>query len=108
MRPSRAWLLGAALRVVQGVAFIAGSVELARVTLRASGGRPLLWAFNHMDEARFTSMAMLTGTLRFRNGIAGITNDDQVFNGAAYTNWGFGVPVLQLPFQAIARHFPAK
>jgi hypothetical protein len=107
MRSSRARLLGAALRVVQVLVFLAGSAELVRITLRASGGRKLLWAFNHMEEARFTSMAMLTGTLRYRNGISGITNDDQVFNGAAFTNWGFGVPVLQLPFQAIARHFRA-
>lgn len=108
MLVTRARLRDVPLRILKALVFLAGSVELMRVTLGASGGRPLLWAFNHMDEARFTAMGMLTGTLHFRNGIAGITNDDQVYNGASYTNWGFGVPVLQLPFQAIARRFPSR
>jgi hypothetical protein len=108
MRVSTARLALVALRVLKVLVFVAGTAELVSITLRAFGGKALLWAFNHMDEARFTSMAMLTGTLHFRNGIAAIGNDDQVYNGAAYTNWGFGVPVLQLPFQAIAGRFPAR
>lgn len=45
---------------------------------------------------------MLTGTLRLRNGVFHAAGDEQVFNGATYTNWGFGVPLLQLPFHYLS------
>jgi hypothetical protein len=75
-----------------------------RMAYWAQGGRAHLWAFETMDEHRFTAMAMLTGTLRLRNGVATLTNDEQAYNGATYTNWGFGVPLLQAPLHALAAH----
>jgi hypothetical protein len=62
-----------------------------------------IWAFEGMDQHRFTARAMLTGTLRLRNALAMAKPDEQIFNGSVYTNWGFGVPLLQLPFHAFAR-----
>jgi hypothetical protein len=82
----------------------AGSALLLRMAYWAQGGKARLWAFETMDEHRFTAMAMLTGTLRLRNGVAMLTNDEQAYNGATYTNWGFGVPLLQAPLHALAAH----
>jgi hypothetical protein len=45
-------------------------------------------------------MAMLHGALNLRRQIFGVGHDEQVYNGAGYTNWGYGVPLLQLPFHA--------
>jgi hypothetical protein len=61
-----------------------------------------LWCFEAFDAHRFTARAMLTGTLRLRSVVAMAGHDEQVHDGAVYTNWGFGVPVLQLPFHALA------
>jgi len=61
-----------------------------------------LWTFEKLDQHRFLAKAMLTGTLKLRNGVSLIENDDQVFNGSAYTNWGYGVPLLEAPFVALA------
>jgi hypothetical protein len=95
--------LGAvAARVGRWLVFAGGSALLVRFALAAHGGKDKLWAFGVLDEHRFTAMSMLTGTLRLRNGVAGLANDEQIYNGAAYTNWGFGVPLLQMPFQALA------
>jgi hypothetical protein len=72
--------------------------------LDAFGGRPKLWSFGWRDEHRMTAMAMLHGTLKLRHALTDIGADEQVFNGAGYTGWGFGVPLLQMPFQAVAAH----
>jgi hypothetical protein len=61
-----------------------------------------LWSFERLDEHRFTAKAILSGTLKLRSAVSLIQNDEQVYNGAAYTNWGFGVPLLQAPFHALA------
>jgi hypothetical protein len=61
-----------------------------------------LWCYEAFDAHRFTSRAMLTGTLRLRSLIAMTGHDEQVFDGAVYTNWGYGVPLLQMPFHALA------
>ncbi len=90
---------------------LAGLWALVRSALGAMGGYERLWLFGGLPQSRFTSMAMLTGTLRLRGGLAHVGHDEQVFNGAAYTNWGFGVPLLELPFHAVARHlarYPSK
>jgi hypothetical protein len=81
---------------------LVGLYYLASYALAAQGGRPLLWRFNHDDRHRFTAMAMLTGTLRLRNALSTVMGDEQIYNGAGYTNWGFGVPLLQVPFHALA------
>ncbi len=62
-----------------------------------------LWCFERYDAHRMTSRAMLTGTLRLRALVSHAGHDEEVYNGAVYTNWGFGVPILQMPFHAIAR-----
>ena len=91
-------------RLARWAVLIAGTVLLVRMVLWAQGGKAMLWAFEAMDEHRFTSMALLSGTLRLRNGVATLSNDEQAYNGATYTNWGFGVPLLQAPWHALARH----
>lgn len=67
------------------------------------GGREKLWLFQKWDAHRFTSMAMLLGKLRMASALSRVDYDHEVFNGAVYTNWGFGVPLLQLPFHAAAK-----
>jgi hypothetical protein len=89
---------------------------LARVPLRArvaAGVAALLvaswcslygniWSFERHDAHRFTARAMLTGTLRMRSVVAMAQHDEQIYNGGVYTNWGFGVPLIQAPFHALA------
>jgi hypothetical protein len=61
-----------------------------------------IWSFEKFEAHRFTAKAMLTGTLRLRGMVTLAGHDEQVYNGAVYTNWGFGVPLLQVPFHAFA------
>jgi hypothetical protein len=61
-----------------------------------------LGEFEANEAHRFTAKAMLTGTLRLRSMVTLAAHDEQVHGGAVYTNWGFGVPLLQLPFHALA------
>jgi hypothetical protein len=61
-----------------------------------------VWEFERLDSHRFTAKAMLGGSLRVRSALTQVGNDEQIHDGAVYTNWGFGVPLLQLPFQALA------
>jgi hypothetical protein len=84
------------------IVVIAGSLALVALVVAALGAD--LWSYAPMDQNRFTSMAMATGTLRLRGRVQLVGHDEQVYNGAVYTNWGFGVPLLQLPFQEFARH----
>jgi hypothetical protein len=81
---------------------LGGLWVLAWAAVGAMGGYDRLWTFNDFDQSRFTAMAMLHGTLKLRNGLTLAGHDEQVYNGAAYTNWGFGVPLLQIPFHAAA------
>ena len=48
----------------------------------------------------------VSGTLHLRNALSKVGHDEQVYNGAGYTNWGFGVPALQMPFHAVAARTP--
>jgi hypothetical protein len=61
-----------------------------------------IWCFDTYDAHRFTARAMLSGTLRMRGMVSLAGHDEQVHHGAVYSNWGYGVPVLELPFQALA------
>jgi hypothetical protein len=81
---------------------LAGLRYLELYAFHAFGGREKIWRFGHMNQHRLTAMSMLTGTLRLKNGVSRAGHDEQVFNGATYTNWGFGVPLLQAPFHAVA------
>jgi hypothetical protein len=78
----------------------AGLLALIGSAYFAMGGK--LWAFGPSAPHRFTAMAILTGTLKLRSGVWNVGHDEQVFNGASYTNWGFGVPLLQAPFHYLA------
>jgi hypothetical protein len=86
----------------------AGFAWLLRMALNALGGYERLWLFNRTEQHRYTAMAMLTGTLRLRGSLALLGFDEQVFNGAVYTNWGYGVPLLQMPFHAIAARWTTR
>jgi hypothetical protein len=95
---------------IRWLVVVAGAAALLRLALDAYGGWDKVWCFTWMDQHRSTAMMMLTGTLRLHNGLSLITNDEQVYDGAGYTNWGYGVPLLQLPFHELALHlraFPA-
>ena len=61
-----------------------------------------LWSFGRLEHHRFTARAILTGTLWMRGSAWLADHDEQVYNGAVFTNWGFGVPLLQVPFHAFA------
>jgi hypothetical protein len=99
------------LRIVRWLLLLGGLWALLASALAAFGGYGHLWLFTKSEPHRFTAMAMLTGTLRLRNGLARAGFDEQTYNGATYTNWGFGVPLLQTPFQAVAHgmaSFPSR
>ncbi len=81
---------------------LAGLWYLHKWSLVAFGGKEKLWLFEKMEQHRYTAMAMLTGTLKLRNGLSKLGHDEQVYNGAVYTNWSYGVPLLQVPFHALA------
>ena len=82
---------------------LAGLYILYHYGVTAFGGRDKVWLFEKSHAHRFTAMAMLTGTLRLHSGLSMLAHDEQAYNGAVYTNWGFGVPLLQLPFHAVAK-----
>jgi hypothetical protein len=92
----------------------AGFACIVSCEIGALGGWESLKLFTRTAYHRYTAMAMLTGTLRLRGSLALLGYDEQVYNGAAYTNWGFGVPILELPFHAFAarrmrgRFFPDR
>jgi hypothetical protein len=59
----------------------------------------------HMAH-KLVSLAMLEGKLYFPYSAAfGVDNDYQVYNGAVFTNWAYGVPWLQMPFHLLSRIF---
>jgi hypothetical protein len=110
--PFRPRLRALALALPRWLLLLVGLDVLARTALRAMGGYDRLWLFERMNQSRYTAMAILTGTLRLRNGLQHVGGDEQVYNGAGYTNWGFGVPLLETPFHLYAwRHiaqYPSK
>jgi hypothetical protein len=81
---------------------LVGFWYLYKWNLLAFGGKEKLWLFEKMEAHRYTAMSMLTGTLKLRNGLSKLGHDEQIYNGAVYTNWSFGVPLLQVPFHAAA------
>jgi hypothetical protein len=85
--------------------FAAGAWLLFRPGLHVFG-RHLsdLWVYSRSQQHRYTSMAMLTRALTLDWSVGRAGHDEQVYNGAGYTNWGYGIPLLQLPFHAVARH----
>lgn len=93
---------GLARHLPRWALLLVGLYLLEHTALEAFGGREKLWLFQKWEHHRYTAMAMLSGTLRLQHGIAKVGPDEQVFGGATYDNWGFGVPLLQVPFQLFA------
>jgi hypothetical protein len=96
----RSSLRAAWLRVPSGGRLWLGTGALLAVAWINMYGK--LWCFEKFDAHRFTSRALLSGTLQLRSLVTLAGHDEQVYSGAVYTNWGFGVPVLQAPFHALA------
>jgi hypothetical protein len=107
MRP----LLNGALRIERAIEralgrysrrkrFVAGTAGLLLIAFVAMGAD--VWSFERLPPNRFTSMAILTGTWRLRSALSTMGHDEQVFDGAGYTNWGFGVPLF---VQVVGRLF---
>ncbi len=94
-------------RAARPLFLAAGLFALLWLCVEAHGDLHHIWRFTWMDQHRSTARMMLSGTLRLHHGVALTTNDEQVYDGAGYTNWGYGVPLLQLPFHALASHVRA-
>jgi hypothetical protein len=62
-----------------------------------------LWSYERVEAHRFTARAMMTGVLWMRGAATLAGPDEQVHDGAIFTNWGFGVPLLQIPFHSFAQ-----
>ncbi len=93
-------LLGSIERLPARTRWWLGSLALVLTAWASMYGK--IWYFESMEAHRFTARAMMTGTLRLRSVVALAKGDEQIFNGGVYTNWGFGVPLLQIPFHALA------
>jgi hypothetical protein len=82
--------------------FVFGVLVLWRVSLLAFGGGEHLFRYTSHVAHKMTAQAMLHGSLAMNRNMAAVTmNDEQVYDGAGFTNWQFGVPLLQIPFQAL-------
>ena len=103
-RPMNPWsrLRAFALSIPRLILLLLGLRFLEKNGLEAFGGHDKLWLFEKMEQHRFTAMSMLTGTLKLRSALSKVQSDEEVFNGAGYTNWGYGVPLLQAPFHWLA------
>jgi hypothetical protein len=98
--------------------FLLGVAALLGVALYAYGGPQRLFQYSAHFAHKFTARAMMNRSLVLDRSLFGITmNDEQVYNGAGFTNWGFGVPLLQIPFHALvplfgshirSRYFPDR
>ena len=101
----RALLVRLAWRIPWLCLFVAGVWVLFRPAMHICG-RHLsdLWVYSASIQHRFTSMAMLTRSLALHMSVGRAFHDEQVYNGSGYTNFGYGIPLLQLPFHAVARH----
>ncbi len=92
----------AAARARTAVAVCAGSYVILRVALYVFGGWEHLLELANEKPHKLTALAILHGSLRLHPGVLGAEHDDQVHGGATFTNFGFGVPLLQAPFHALA------
>jgi hypothetical protein len=105
-------------RVARIALFLLGLAALWGVCLYAHGGHERLFKYSAHLAHKFTARAMMDRTLAMDPTLFGVTmNDEQVYNGAGFTNWGFGVPLLQIPFHAMvpllgsrvtSRYFPDR
>jgi hypothetical protein len=102
---ARALLVRLAWRVPWLCLYAVGVWLLFRPAMHVFG-RQLsdLWVYSASPQHRYTSMSMLTRALTLHASAGHVGHDEQVYNGSGYTNWGYGIPLLQLPFHAVARH----
>jgi hypothetical protein len=96
-------LLRAIRRIPARYRPLAGTLALMLTAWVCMYGK--IWCFEAKPPHRFTARAILTGTLRLRGMVTHAGHDEQIYNGAIYTNWGFGVPILQIPFHLAAGAF---
>jgi len=101
--PASLRLRALAPKVARWALLLWGLRFLELLALDAFGGKQKLWLFQKLDAHRFTAMAMLLGKLRLSSALSRLDYDQEVFNGAVYTHWGLGVPLMQLPFHAVSR-----
>lgn len=77
---------------------------LLSVCLLSCGGISRLFYSTYHCAHKVTSLALMRGQLSYpRPLLAGIEYDMEVFNGASFTTWGYGVPLLQIPFHFFYR-----
>ncbi|HTQ46404.1 MAG TPA: hypothetical protein VMI75_26790 [Polyangiaceae bacterium] len=101
----RALLVRLAWRIPWLCLFAVGVWILFRPAMHVFGRQLAdLWVYSRSPQHRYTSMAMLTQSLSLHWSVGHAGHDEQVYNGAGFTNWGYGIPLLQLPFQAVGRH----
>jgi hypothetical protein len=101
--PAGLGLRALAPKVARWALLLWGLRFLELLALDAFGGKQRLWLFQKLDAHRFTAMAMMLGKLRLSSALSKLDYDQEIFNGAVYTHWGFGVPLMQLPFHALWR-----
>jgi hypothetical protein len=90
-------------RLLRGALVVVGLVALVSVSLAAHGGLARLFLCDGWGSHRVMARQLMKGTLRMHEGVLGIGFDEQFYNGAGFTNWGLGVPLLHLPFDALMR-----
>jgi hypothetical protein len=103
-------------RYARRALFLAGTAALLWVCLYAFGGTERLFKYVGEDTHKLTARALMHGSLKLRGNLLSLGHDEQVYDGAGYGNWGFGVALLQIPFHAIApflraigsRYFPDR
>jgi hypothetical protein len=84
-----------------------GLAILYKVSVASQGGWHNLFLFDPWPTHRVTARALVSGSLRVHPGLLNIGHDEQVYNGGTFTNWGYGVPLLRVPFDVLERAFTA-
>src|SRR3954463_14450945 len=76
------------------------------LTIWVFGGLEFLWAHNLHCVHKEMSLALMEGNLRYPRPLVSQADgvaDLEVYNGALFTHWGYGVPLLQLPFHFLMK-----
>src|SRR5262249_66747 len=75
---------------------------LIAASLAAFGGPSLLWVYSRHLTHKLMAFRLMEGHWDLVPHVRlTFAHDLQIFNGATFTNWGYGVPLLQLPFHWI-------
>ncbi len=102
-RPGRSRWLRWAKRATSGALFVVGACLLFWLCVYASGGKEHVLEYSEDNRNKWVAWSLLQGSLVLRKTFAGLGWDWQIYNGAVFTNWGYGVPLLQVPFHAAWR-----